>query len=134
MFRPRSSSNTVRPRSVSSFAAQPPEMPEPITMASYVVSVMRASDGTDRDCFFERTERILGRHELVSEVPGKASLGQRGCHGVVVELLGLVDLVTTGDAASMEVAEVGQIVADGSDHVAFHDLHVVDVVEQLDGR
>src|SRR5690348_12013124 len=34
MERPRSSSRTLRPFSVSSFAAQPPEMPEPMTIAS----------------------------------------------------------------------------------------------------
>src|SRR5205085_756056 len=37
MFLPRSSMSTVRPFSVSSFAAQPPEMPDPTTIASYVV-------------------------------------------------------------------------------------------------
>src|SRR5205085_9378001 len=36
MFLPRSSSSTVRPRSVSSLAAHPPEIPDPTTMASYV--------------------------------------------------------------------------------------------------
>src|SRR5438309_1309554 len=36
MFRPRSSSRTERPLSVSSLAAQPPEIPDPTTMASYV--------------------------------------------------------------------------------------------------
>src|SRR6185503_11837570 len=34
MFLPRSSISTRSPRSVNSFAAQPPEMPEPTTMAS----------------------------------------------------------------------------------------------------
>src|ERR1044071_4056797 len=37
--RPRSSTRVLRPWSHSSFAAQPPEIPEPMTMASYVRSV-----------------------------------------------------------------------------------------------
>src|SRR5215831_16684945 len=37
MFFPRSSSSTLRPLSESSFAAHPPEIPEPTTIASYVV-------------------------------------------------------------------------------------------------
>src|SRR5258705_4158901 len=36
--RPRSSTRVLRPWSHSSFAAQPPEIPEPMTMASYVRS------------------------------------------------------------------------------------------------
>src|ERR1044071_9890325 len=41
MFLPRSSSRTLRPFSVSSLAAQPPEIPEPTTMASYCVDCIR---------------------------------------------------------------------------------------------
>src|SRR5687767_15968425 len=37
-FLPRSRRTTRRPRSVNSLAAQPPEIPEPTTMASKVVS------------------------------------------------------------------------------------------------
>src|SRR5580765_4475199 len=36
--RPRSSTRVLRPWSHSSFAAQPPEIPEPMTIASYVRS------------------------------------------------------------------------------------------------
>src|SRR5262245_40569 len=43
MLRPRSSSNTRSPFSVSSFAAQPPEMPEPTTIASYSVDCIASS-------------------------------------------------------------------------------------------
>src|SRR5437763_6669446 len=37
MFLPRSSIRTFRPFSLSSFAAQPPEIPDPTTIASYVM-------------------------------------------------------------------------------------------------
>src|SRR3954469_23022661 len=42
MFLPRSSIRTFRPFSVSSLAAQPPEIPEPTTIASYCVDCIRA--------------------------------------------------------------------------------------------
>src|SRR4051812_19113273 len=40
MFFPRSSMSTRRPFSVSSFAAHPPEIPEPTTIASYVAVLL----------------------------------------------------------------------------------------------
>src|SRR5436190_10548121 len=41
MFLPRSSRRTLRPFSVSSLAAHPPEIPEPTTIASYCVDCIR---------------------------------------------------------------------------------------------
>src|SRR6266496_3744423 len=43
IFRPRSSRRTRRPFSVSSLAAHPPEIPDPTTIASYVVDCTAAS-------------------------------------------------------------------------------------------
>src|SRR5205085_11962631 len=43
MFFPRSSRRTRRPFSVSSLAAHPPEIPDPTTIASYVVDCTAAS-------------------------------------------------------------------------------------------
>src|SRR6266446_6349715 len=43
MFLPRSSNRTRSPFSVSSLAAHPPEIPDPTTIASYVVDCTAAS-------------------------------------------------------------------------------------------
>src|SRR6266550_6192237 len=43
MFFPRSSNRTRSPFSVSSLAAHPPEIPDPTTIASYVVDCTAAS-------------------------------------------------------------------------------------------
>src|SRR5439155_1640168 len=48
-----------------------------------------------------------------------------------VELLGVVELVASRHAAGVEMADVGGVRPDGTDDVALHDLHVIDVVEQL---
>ena len=52
--------------------------------------------------------------------------------GGVIEFLGMVDFVAAGVAAGVVVAEVLVKIADGADDVAFHDLHVVDVVEEFE--
>src|SRR3954452_15609838 len=45
-LRPRSRTSVVSPFSHSSFAAQPPEMPEPMTIASNEVSAIRRVSST----------------------------------------------------------------------------------------
>lgn len=52
-------------------------------------------------------------------------------NGWVVDFLGFVEVVTTGVARCVEMADMLDVGADGANEVAFHDLHVVDVVEQL---
>src|SRR5579859_999502 len=78
---PASRSNVLRPRSVSSFAAQPPEIPEPTTMASYsedaalgvgTAVVPAGNDG--------RVDEPL-RHGLGSEVREHHQLLERGVAG-----------------------------------------------------
>lgn len=44
----------------------------------------------------------------------------------------MVDLVATRVASGVIVADVLVKLADGADDVAFHDLHVVDVVKELE--
>ncbi len=48
-----------------------------------------------------------------------------------LQFLRVVQFVTAGDAAGVEVADVLNVIGDGADDVAFHDLHVIDVVEQF---
>ena len=43
-------------------------------------------------------------------------------------------LLRSDGASGVEVAQPLNILLDGADHVPFHDLHVVDVIEQLDAR
>src|ERR1019366_7238317 len=82
----------------------------------------------------QRRHGIFERDELVGEVAFEFQVRDGLRDGAPVELLGVVELVAAGDAAGVEVADVLNVLADGADDIAFHDLHVVDVVEQLYAR
>ena len=68
-------------------------------------------------------------HELLGDEAFEASV-DNGLHdGRVVQFLRLIDLSPSGHAARMIVRKICVVFADGGDDVAFHDLHVVDVIE-----
>ena len=68
----------------------------------------------------------------MGDVAREAKVGDGPGDPPVVELLSVVDFVPAGVAAGVVVAVEVAVRLDGPDHVAFHDLHVVDVVEQLE--
>src|SRR3989441_6391815 len=92
---------------------------------------VRSSNRAGSDGVAQRSQRIARRYELVGDVAGEAGRGDGPRDGVVVELLRVVELVAAGHAARVEVADVLVRVPDGADDVAFHDLHVIDVEQQL---
>lgn len=47
-----------------------------------------------------------------------------------MELLRVFDFIPPGAAAGVVVGEITVVLADGSDDVIFHDLHVIDIEEQ----
>src|SRR5690242_5905598 len=71
MLRPRSSSSVFNPRSVSSFAAHPPEMPDPTTIASYSVDSI-----APRTCWIDGALPRVERHR---GVPGEYVARSGGC-------------------------------------------------------
>lgn len=71
-------------------------------------------------------------YEFLSDVAIEACIHYRLHDGRVIEFLGFVDLVASGYATGVVVPEVGVVFADGFDHVAVHDLHVKNIVEQLE--
>src|SRR5438067_2300588 len=79
----------------------------------------------------ERGQRILRRRELVRHKAGKAGIGDRPGDRVPVQLLRVIELVPTRHAPSVEMANVIRMLSNGANHVPFHDLHVIDVVQQL---
>ena len=77
-------------------------------------------------------QRVAHRDELVGDVPLEPDVGDGAGDPPVVQLLRVVELVPPGVAAGVVVAVVLAVGLDRPDHVPFHDLHVVDVVEQLE--
>ena len=53
-------------------------------------------------------------------------------HAVPLHFLRIVQFMPSGYAAGMEMAHPLNILLDRSDKVAFHDLHVIDVIKQLE--
>src|SRR5688572_5741538 len=78
--------------------------------------------------FRQRRARVFRRDEFLRYVAGEACLGDRARDRRIVELLRRVDLMTPRHAGSVIMADVLAVVADRSDDIPFHDLHVVDVV------
>src|SRR4051794_24736803 len=81
-----------------------------------------------------RCQGIAFRDELLRHEALVAKVGDRLHDGTVVELLRLIDLVASGNAAGMKMCDVCVVRANVPDDIAFHDLHVVDVEEELEAR
>src|SRR5215510_14382638 len=103
------------------------------SICSHVDSAITApdtpSDRADLHALPQRGQRVLGWYKLMSDVPGEPAIRDGAGHGVVLELLRIVDLMAARHAARVEMADVLGVLPDRADHVAFHDLHVVEVVE-----
>src|SRR5918995_278597 len=106
MAGPASRTRVRRPRSQSSFAAQPPLMPEPTTMASY-------SRASERNAAIEpaRDHRVAGdllHHALGSEVAVDGELLQR-VEGVLrAAFLALHPVQTVEDGLLVRSAEIDE--------------------------
>jgi len=59
-------------------------------------------------------------------------LEQRFHNGPVVDLLFVIQFAPAGVARGVDMAQVVLVLADASDDIAVHDLHVVDVEQQLE--
>ena len=82
----------------------------------------------------QRGERVACGHELVGDVAAEIGGGDAAHDSIPLHFLGAVELVTAGHAAGVEVTDPVNVLLNGADQVTFHDLHVIDVVEQLDAR
>src|SRR5690349_16771548 len=101
-------------------------------MTGFLTVSIRALHRTNLERLRLRYGRIRPRRrEFVRHVTRVVQVGDRGGDGAIVELLRAVDLVAARHAAGMEMADPLDVVADRADHIAFHDLHMIDVVQQL---
>src|SRR5699024_1406423 len=71
------------------------------------------------------------RHKLLCHKAFKARFMYRFHNSGIVQLLCFVDLITARHTAGMVVSEVGMVILYGTDNISFHDLHMVDIIEQL---
>ena len=87
---------------------------------------------TNRKGRLQRGNRVAFGPEFVAEVEIIAGTSNGATDAGVVEFLAIIQVATVGVAGGVEVADPFDVLADGADDIAFHDLHVVDVIEQFD--
>ena len=80
----------------------------------------------------QRSERIAGGDEFVGHVPAEVRGGDAAHYSVPLDFLSTVEFVAAGYASGVEVSNPIDVFLNGADEIAFHDLHVIDVEEQLD--
>src|SRR6202158_5472078 len=80
----------------------------------------------------EGGELIARGDEFVSDVAAEVCSGDAAHDAVPLNFLGAVEFVAAGNATGVEVGDPIDVFLDGADQVTFHDLHVINVVEQLD--
>src|SRR5215475_226918 len=68
----------------------------------------------------------------MSDVSLVSKIGDRCRDGAVVELLSTIDLVAPRHAPGMEMSDPLNVVPNRPDDIPLHDLHVVNVIKQLD--
>ena len=83
---------------------------------------------------FQSGDRIALGFEFVADVEIVTGLRNGAADPGIVELLRVVQIVASRIAGGVEVADPADVFTEGPDHVAFHDLHVVDVVQEFDAR
>src|SRR6185436_2732811 len=90
----------------------------------------------DREALLEALDGIASRPRsvLVRDKPRVPGLGNRVGDEAVVQLLRAVDLLTARHTGDVNVADVVEVIAEIADDVAVHDLHVIDVVDDLHAR
>src|SRR5256714_4585708 len=86
------------------------------------------------DGFAQGGEWIARGDELVCDVASVVGRGDTAHDSVPLYFLSAIKFVAVRNAPGVEVAEPVNIFLNGADQVAFHDLHVIDVVEKLDAR
>src|SRR6185436_1580360 len=89
-------------------------------------------DVAELDSLFQRSQRVPFWNELLADKPFIAGGGNGFHHGGVVKLLSFVDLISAWVAAGMVVTDILMVLLDCANHVTFHDLHMINIVEELE--
>ena len=83
---------------------------------------------------FQPRERVTRRNEFLPDVARVADVDQLLHDRGIVHFLILVEFATSGNACRVNVPDDVLVLLDAADDVAVHELHVVDVEQQLDPR
>ena len=87
---------------------------------------------TQLKCLTQTGNQVAARAEFVADVTVVAGVPENEADAAVVQLLRVVQFIAARVAGRVQMADGVQIGCDGAQDIPFHDLHVIDVVEQLD--
>src|SRR5579871_3385111 len=82
-------------------------------------------------CLAQRFQRIGCGYEFVRDIAFEPSVCDRPHYAIPLHLLRSVELVASGNTAGMKMANPLDVLSNRLDQIAFHDLHVVDVVKKF---
>src|SRR5690606_9894786 len=86
----------------------------------------------DRHPLFKRSKRVSSfGDEFLGDKSFVAGLEYRTHDGRIIQFLSFVDLCATGHATSVVVGDVLMVFLNCGHDIAFHDLHVVDIIQEL---
>src|SRR5581483_1217875 len=95
--------------------------------------MQKDSDVADLHALLQRSDFVGAlRNKFLGDKTLVAGVDDRLDHGGIINLLRLVDFGAAGHTAGMVMGDERMAGLDSSDEIAFHDLHVVDVVKQLE--
>src|SRR5262245_18814579 len=75
---------------------------------------------------------IAGGNKLMRDPSFEPGIGDRLGNSLVVELLAGIQFVPARIPRRVVVGNPLTMISNGPDHIPFHDLHVIDVVQQTD--
>ena len=82
----------------------------------------------------KRIHRVAYWHKLLSQEACVTCCLNCSHNGGVVEFLRIVNFVSAGNTSRVIMPELDMMVLDGANDIAFHDLHVVNVVQEFYAR
>src|SRR5260370_34302718 len=92
------------------------------------------SDIAQIESLFQGRDGIAQREKLLAEIASVPGFQKSAHNGRIIDFLGFVNLMTSGIARSMIVCEIRMILTNRADKITFHNLHMIDVIEQLHTR
>lgn len=96
-----------------------------------MAKTLQESDRAGFDRFAKAGDSIPDWNKFMGYVSVKACVSDGLSDRWIIDFLGFIDLMTPWITASVVMPEVLMILLNRSNDIPFHDLHMVDVVEQL---
>src|SRR6266498_3888972 len=88
-------------------------------------------DIAQRNRFTQRSKRVAGWHKLVRHIALKPCIRDSFTNSCPIQFLCRIKLMPARHSACMVMGNEFMVFTDVANNVAFHDLHMIDVIKQL---